>query len=53
MHTYDPEHSDCQNKFHQYQTRAILANLMLAKVTHYTVSMVRCKSLTEDNLYIS
>ena len=24
-------------KFHQYQLRAILPNLMLAKLTHYTV----------------
>ena len=27
-------------KFHQYQTRAILLNFMLTKVTHYTVIII-------------
>ena len=34
MHTYDAKQ---KNKFYQYQMRAMSPNLMLTKVTHYTV----------------
>ena len=37
MCVYGTKHSDHQFKFHQHKLRAVLPNLTLAKVTHYTV----------------
>ena len=37
MYAYDAKHSDHQIEFHQYQMRSISPNLMLTKVTLYTV----------------
>ena len=50
MCAYDAKNTDRQFKFHQYQMRAVLPNLMLTKVTYYTVCifLLICLNFPEE-----